>query len=374
MSKDPLRILLVTEPSGGGSGHHVAQLANGYALRGHKVTLVYSQTRAESGFVEYVKSIPSISLHQVKMHRSPNIEDIISAVTLNNIILRCGPMDIIHAHSSKAGAISRMLPRRGAKIIYTPHCLYTIDPTTSRFSRLIYGAVEATLAKLNCDAVIAVGYKEAKHAAAIGIPATKVHTIVNGILPPEPLSRSQARRELGVDDRAVCIGFVGRLTPQKNPKLFLRAIAAARSSELVAVVIGSGELERELIDLIKELGLDGRIILAGHRPASRLMSAFDIFALTSQYEAMPYVFAEAVFNGLPIVTTDVGGVEEAVQEGVNGHIVPIDVSPHHLGKILNDLADDKRTRARFAANSLSRRPSFHQDYMIEETLALYRSL
>ena len=126
----PLRLLQVLEPSGGGSGRHFVDLCGSLAGRGHQVTAIYSPTRAEDRFVRELKALPVAAVHAVAMSRAPSPSDIGAWRAINQIAKTEGPFDIIHGHSSKAGALTRLrLPGRHVPRVYTPHAFRAMDPT-----------------------------------------------------------------------------------------------------------------------------------------------------------------------------------------------------------------------------------------------------
>lgn len=103
------------------------------------------------------------------------------------------------------------------------------------------------------------------------------------------------------------------------------------------------------------------------------MRAFDIFALSSDYEGFPYVLLEAMAEGLPLVATRVGGTELAIREGENGFVVPIgDIQG--FAQSLDLLLSDTALRRRMGENSRIWVQQFTVDKMVEATLALYKEL
>jgi glycosyltransferase involved in cell wall biosynthesis len=114
-----------------------------------------------------------------------------------------------------------------------------------------------------------------------------------------------------------------------------------------------------------------RIRFMGAADGVALMAGFDVFALSSNYEAFPYVYLEALARGLPIVTTDVGGASAVVEAGVNGYIVP----RHDIARLANSLAllgDNPDLRLRMGQASLHRAKSKTLNAQVDETVAIYR--
>ena len=366
-----MKLLQVIETGGGGSGRHFLDLVAGLAERGHDLTTVYSPVRAEPAFVSDLHDIGGIAVHAVPMRRAVTLQDAADYLALRRLVVRLGRFEIAHGHSSKAGALVRMLPRRLAKArVYTPHALRTMDPTLGRAGRMVYGGIEAALAR-RTDALIAVSPEEAAHAASLGGPPPRV--IVNGVAPRAFLPQATARAHLGLSPDALVVGLVGRLSRQKDPELFVAAIrrAAERLPALVGVLIGDGELRADL----ERAASGAPVVFAGwQNDAAALLPAFDLFAMTSRYEAMPYVLIEALHAGLPILTTRVGGAEATVLPGRNGTIVPVGVTAEALADALVQLLSDVGSLTAMAHASHELAARFTRDAMVDQTEAVYRSI
>jgi len=124
--------------------------------------------------------------------------------------------------------------------------------------------------------------------------------------------RPRLRAELKVKDQDLLIGIVGRLTEIKNHRLFLEAAALLKEtfgSRVRFVVIGDGNLRRDLEEQAKSLGLDNDVSFLGTRnDPENFYPALDIVALTSLNEGTPLTLIEAMANARPVVVTSVGGV------------------------------------------------------------------
>jgi glycosyltransferase involved in cell wall biosynthesis len=216
------KVLMVAEATGGGSGRHVAELAEGLLKAGCRVHLLYSELRAEQVFRDAIASLKGLRVHQIPMRREPHWSDMAFLWQIRRYIHKVGGFDIVHAHSSKAGVLARLAAfGTGAAKIYTPHAMRTMDPALHPAVREFYRVVEVGLARTSCEAVIAVSEYERQHVVEQGVPPAKTHMVINGIPPVESNDRPAIRATLGIARDEVAIGFIGRLVPQKAPGRFV---------------------------------------------------------------------------------------------------------------------------------------------------------
>ncbi|MDB5554906.1 MAG: glycosyl transferase [Rhizobium sp.] len=371
----PLNILQVLEPSGGGSGRHFVDLCGALAKSGHSITAIYSPTRAEQRFVYELTALPLKSVIAVPMSRAPSPSDFTAWLTINRVMQEQGPFDIVHGHSSKAGALTRLrFPGRHIPRIYTPHAFRTMDPTLGGNGRRIYGTIESLLGRHFSDAVICVSEDEKKHAAtALGIPERLLHTVVNGVGHPPDSDRDEVRAHLGVRPENFVFGFVGRLSPQKAPERLIEAFRriAVDRADIELAIVGFGELLDDVKLQILEAGLSDRVHVTSEIAGALATQAFDALVMPSRYEAMSYVMLEGAAAGLPMVLTDVGGASTVVEHGINGFIVPNDDNPHELAEAMRTLATAESYDAmKHAAEARANRYSL--DVMARQTEAVYR--
>lgn len=371
-----LRILQVLEPSGGGSGRHFLDLCRGLRERGNHVEAVYSPLRAEDAFVRELKSLGLAAVHAVAMKRAPGPSDVAAFRALHRIIATNPRFDVVHGHSSKAGALTRLrLPGPHIPRVYTPHAFRTMDPTLGKGGRILYGAIEIILARLFTDRLICVSNDEYAHARSLCMPARRLSTIVNGVTPPPMAMARTVRSSFGIPDGDFVFGFVGRLSHQKAPERLIEAFrsAASRLPNARLIVVGSGELEGDIRRLIADSDLQNRIHLTSAFTGAQAVPAFDVLVMPSRYEAMSYVMLEAAAAGKPIISTDVGGAATVIDNGANGVIVANDGDTGKLASSMVECANPERY-ADLEAAALSRMSAFSAETMIDQTEALYRQL
>lgn len=375
-TNSPLRILQVLEPSGGGSGRHFVDLCAGLKARGHAVTAVYSPVRAEERFVGELKALDLRKVIALPMLRAVGPADASAWQALAQVVLAEGPFDIIHGHSSKAGALTRIrLPGPHVPRIYTPHAFRTMDPTLGAKGRLLFGKVESLLGRFFTDRLICVSQSEYEHALTLGIPAELLRLVVNGVGDMPQGNGSAIRGRLGLPDEAIVFGFVGRLSAQKAPERLIAAFTklAANVPSARLLMVGHGELEQAIRLQLETANLADRVTITADITGAEVMQALDVLVMPSRYEAMSYVMLEAAASGLPIIVTDVGGARNVVTPDENGIIVANNDAPSSLAKAMETLADEA-ILARFAGNAAVRRHSFGLEVMVDQTLAVYREV
>jgi L-malate glycosyltransferase len=230
------------------------------------------------------------------------------------------------------------------------------------------------------DHVIAVSGSIRDDLVAAGLPTDRVSVVHSGIDLTRfcsPEGAAEFRGELDVPPDHLLLGCVGALAPQKAHEILLRVTARlmVEFHTLHLALVGEGELHDQLLDESRNLGIGDRVHLAGFRddiPAAT--AAFDLAALPSVAgEGSPAVVKEAMACGVPIVATAIGGVQEILEDRVQGRLVPPG-DEEALGSALRDLLRDPELRAKLGQAGQRRARMFSMDRMIEQTEAIYTRL
>jgi glycosyltransferase involved in cell wall biosynthesis len=216
-------------------------------------------------------------------------------------------------------------------------------------------------------------------AASNGLAPRAISVVFPG-LPEERFSElpsaPAARQRISLATKSTSIGTVGRLSGQKRHDVLIEAIAVAslQVPDLKLVIVGEGELETATRRLA-EKRIPGQVTFTGYRSdAIELLPAFDIFAMSSDFEGLPFALLEAMAAGRAIVTTDVQGAGEAVRDGREGLVVPRR-DPDAFARAIVTLARDRELAARLGAAARERfLAEFTADQMIDRTEALYLEL
>ena len=187
------------------------------------------------------------------------------------------------------------------------------------------------------------------------------------------LAREEARRELGLDPDAVVVGALGRLVPVKGHGYLLEAFARLKDKYLDAqlVVIGEGKERSTLEAKIRQLGLEGRVLLAGFRAdALQYVRAFDIWVMPSLAEGLGLALLEGMSGRLPVIASDVPAMRPLIT-GAGGIAVPpgdVDALTAALDRYLGAPVTERQQLGQQAFEYLCR------EHSIEDYRRAYREL
>jgi glycosyltransferase involved in cell wall biosynthesis len=186
------------------------------------------------------------------------------------------------------------------------------------------------------------------------------------------------RTRLGVDPQAIVVGVVQRLREEKEHARLIRAFSALRLPERCQLVlVGDGPEESALRAQIAALPprVRDRVLLVGHLPSRPSPhQLFDISVLAARSEGFPNSLLEAMAMGRAIVSTDVGGVRDAITDGVNGLVVPPS-DEASMTKALQRMIDDDRFRLQAGESALVRaRGVYAADQVLPRLLTTYQQI
>lgn len=359
------RVLLVHQPVDGGVGRHIADLAAGLSERGDHEVLLCGPARPAGA--------PS-SCDWCKLDFGRAIDptgDLLALARLLRLIARHRP-DIVHAHSSKAGAVARLahLARPRTAFLYTPHGYAYAGYFSRELERGLYREIERGLAPLTTR-VVCVCEAEARLARRIG-PAGRVRVVHNGIQPVHDGPVDDRIAELSRRGPVLCA--LTQLRPGKGLETLIQALPDIldRYPQLQVAIGGDGPDRDRLLAAARAAGVARAIHFLGPTtdPASILRGA-DVFVHPSWAEAFPYVILEAMSAGLPVVASDVGGIAEAVADGESGMLVPSG-NDRALRDALLHMLGDSAVRSRMGAAAKRRVASrFTRTAMIDRLVAVY---
>jgi len=238
-----------------------------------------------------------------------------SSISTTCAFVEARGVDIIHCHLTNAHLLGGLVGKlTGTPVLFTNHGRQLMPPDVE--AHRLTGTHVSTVCR----------YTEL-HALALGVKPASVHLIPNGvdidIFKPQPRRDGPLRQAFGIAPDAPVAGFIGRLSWEKGPETFLRAMLLAHQVRpaLRAVMVGDGPMRGQLEDFIRNFQMQDFVHLAGLRddiPA--VLNELDLVVSTSHSEAMPLAVMEAMGSGLPVVGTRVGGVPDLIQHGITGYL------------------------------------------------------
>lgn len=298
------------------------------------------------------------------------------AARLRSLILR-RRIEVVHVHSPYVAALARLvvrtIPRRSRPaIVVTEHNRW---PRHARVTRL---ANRFTIFLDDADLAVSEDVRTTMGVRSRDGVEVVVHGVDLAAVRAAAEHRSEVRSELGITDGDVVVGIVANFRAEKAYDTLLAAAVEATDvagdRPLRFVAVGQGPLETEIRALHEASGLGERFLLTGYRPdAVRVMAAFDVFTLTSRHEGLPVALMDALALGLPVVATRVGGIPEAVTDGVEGILVPVD-DHARLAAGYVELAADPERRATMGAAARRRGDDFDVARSTARIEAIYRDL
>lgn len=288
----------------GGAENQVIDLAEALFVRGHEVLVI-----SMSGDPEVLPRHAEVRVEALHMTKSP-AGLLIAYWDVCRLLRRFRP-DVVHSHMIHANLFARMLRLAAPipRLVCTAHSVNEGGWVRMGMYRWSDRMAEVTT---NVSRVAVERY-----IACAAVPRHKALVAYNGIdcerFRFDPVGRAKVRNELGVTPDTVVLLAAGKLCDAKDYPNLLNAFAtvAARRSDCVLWIAGAGPEHGHIQALADTIACDGRIKLLGlRRDMDALMSAADVFVLSSAWEGFPLVIGEAMACERVIVATDAGGVPE----------------------------------------------------------------
>jgi len=340
-----VRVALVLASTTGGTGRHVASLVQGLVRDGHEVSVHGpAATDERFGF-----AANGATFSPVEIPANPQPGDVAAVRALRQALradAERGPLDVVHAHSLRAGLVASLARPDGLPLVVTWHNILLARGLRGR----LYSRLERHVARV-ADVTLGVstdlverardlGARDVRHAA---VPAPPT-------LPPKHTAE-EVRAELGVGDGQPLILAVGRLHPQKGHDVLIAAAAKlrARKPRPYVVIAGSGPAFLGLAARISEDRAP--VTLIGDRDdVPDLLGAADFAVVTSVWEGQPLFVQEALAAGVPLIATAVGGIPELVGEAA------LLIPPHDVdaaAAAIERLLDDPALREEYGKRGLA---------------------
>lgn len=283
---------------------------------------------------------------------------------------------ILHAHATGSNFWGRLWGR----LFHVP-LIVTQEHTISDEKSLIAHYIDRIFSRFSDRIVTVSHFDRERYIEHEKLPAAKVTALYVGIDVArfdQPITKTEARRQIGLPETKLVISVIGRLAPQKNHIGFLKALKLLPETlqkEIHAVLVGSGDQETKLRQEVSALGLEDRVVFLGERTdVPVILHALDLLVLPSHWECLPSVLSEAMVSRCPVVATAVGGVPEII-----GNVGWPLVSPGDTAALARAMAEvlqmPPAKREQMTEASRQRiRHHFSKEQSINQLEALYESL
>ncbi|SDN32463.1 Glycosyltransferase involved in cell wall bisynthesis [Paenibacillus sp. yr247] len=348
----------------GGAQIHLRDLCIELQRQGHEIVILIG---GEGKFIHELRNY-GIQVHIIKhLVREINLYRDIMAFIEIRIALRLIKPNLVATHSSKAGWLGRATARLlGIPVVFTAHG-WAFTEGVPKVRRIIYSVAERLAGMLSTRIITVSEYDRRLCEKYSVIPASKLVTIQNGIPDMEVMPIRQGAQS------SIRLIMVARMERPKKQLFLLEALAGIHHLDWELDLVGDGPQLAEIQKMIVKLGLEHKVRLLGERKdVSTLLSQSHVFILTSDWEGLPLSILEAMRAGLPVLASNVGGIPELVEEGVNGYLIQ-NGDVHHLRSRITDLIQDDATRSQLGlAGRVKFLKKFEIQSMIYKTMEVYK--
>lgn len=266
-------------------------------------------------------------------------------------------------------------------LISTIHSWYKNEHGKTSVKGNVYTTLELAT-NWNLSLYITVSEKDRLALLRSGIKPSNIELIYNAVdIAEDSFLKTPARgwlqKRLRLPENSLVCSSVGRLVSIKGYDVLINAakLACRRIPNLVWVIIGEGNVKKNLENQIRAEGLNERVILAGQFEREDVLSAVKsstLFVMPSRYEGTPIALLEAALVGCPILASAVGGIPELVTDGEHALLVPPD-DPEALANGAVSLCNDRELAKRLALNAQQRvRQEFNVEAQISATIRAYQ--
>lgn len=306
---------------------------------------------------------------QTRVPFDPRVRKKVKAYMIENGI------EIVHAHGTRAASNTLYVARKlKLPVLYTVHGWSFNDNQGSIKHNLRIASEKYITRRVNRTINVSVGNQNAGKKYIKGFDSVIINYGISFERFNPTLDRGALRKEFGFGEDEIWVGFIARITYQKDPLTTLRAFkeAAGKNKKLRLLMVGEGDMEKEVESFIDNNNLRGIVKRMGFQSrVPDLLTALDIFTLVSRWEGLPIGLLESMAMKSAIIASKVDGTKEFLSHGENGFLVEKEDSTH-LTECILELANSSEIRQKFgnAVHSLARE-KFAVDRMVTETQEVY---
>ena len=322
-----------------------------------------------------------------EMKREPRFSHDRAAYMRLKAIIREFKPDIVHTHASKAGALGRKaaLSMKVPVVVHTFHG-HVFHSYFGKLKTFVFKTIERRLARRS-SGIIAISNTQKKELADEHqiCPSEKIEVIPLGFdlkrfQNSKELFRERTRQIYSLKEDEVAVAIIGRLVPVKNHRMFLeviRILSSEMKNKVSFFIVGDGTEKVLLEQEISEMNLPQNlkiVMTSWIKDIAAFNAGMDVICLTSNNEGTPVSLIEAQAAGIPVISTDVGGVRDIVQDEDTGYVVPQN-EPILFAEKLRSLIEDKNKREKMSQNGWSFvEDKFHYTRLVRDMENYYKKL
>ena len=266
-----------------------------------------------------------VKIHQLRMQRSPLSKDNLKGYKEVKQVIDNGHFDLVWTNEPVMGVMTRLAARKarkaGTKVLYMAHGFHFYKGAPL-LNWLVFYPIEKWMAHY-ADCICTINREDYTRLQKFNV---KKKAYIHGVgINTDRLKPSGAetdlRKELGIPDNAFIVLSVGELNENKNQKAILQALALLRDPDIHYVLCGKGDQLENLKALAAQSGLVENVHFLGYRKdLYRILTQADAFAMPSKREGLPVASLEAMYCGLPLVTSNIRGLTDISAQGENGFL------------------------------------------------------
>jgi len=350
----------------GGAQVHVKHLSMYLKKSGHEVTLlsgsetpIFSELQ-QSGVI--YRKVPHL-IRDIRV-----LKDIKALMEMRRILKEIQP-DLLAVHSSKAGLLGRLAGwSLGIPTIFTAHG-WAFTEGVPHKKRIFYSLLEKIAGIVSAGIITVSNYDCQLAIQNKIISPEKIKVIHNGVLDITKL------KQVSQNKKQIQLIMIARFAEPKNHQVLVEVLSRLDTQDWNIRFVGEGPLKKEIELEVKEKNLSNKVIFLGNRDdIPEMLACSQIFILTSDWEGLPLSIIEAMRSGLPVIASNVGGVEELVQDGKTGFLIEKGNKKELMEKI-KFLMENAELRNEMGLSGRKRYiEHFTFEKMAHETLAFYQTI
>lgn len=293
--------------------------------QGYEVEIACSDVGGRTQEVRDKLQIYTKAMYTVRLHRSPvNLNNFIGYKDMKKII-DANHYDIIWTNEPVIGVVTRLAAQKarknGTKVLYMVHGFHFFDGAP-KLNWMVYYPIEKLMAS-KADVICTVNKEDYKRAKTFNVKRVEyIHGIgINTARLTLGDNKNDIRAELGIDKDDFLVLSVGELNENKNQKTIIKAIVEIGDEDIHYVLCGKGDQLENLQNLTAELGLEEKVHFLGYRKdVVDICSQADVYVMPSYREGLPVASLEAMYCGLPLVTSNIRGLSDVMEQGKSGYM------------------------------------------------------